>query len=202
MLNSLVALVGHLPCHQGRQSPVGGHRMDGLMPVVLASGVGVMLMASCGDDRADGSSGDVVPFSEEVTYDLDDPELPRIPEESPIYGLNLSLEDVPAAVSLDDDLVFTVVLSNPHGDEDIRLDPCPVYYMAFGESSVSVAPQRLIQLDCGAVPVVPAGESRAFEMRIEGLEVAGMELDPSTIWWSIRNAGDLAVQSDWVQVVE
>jgi hypothetical protein len=172
------------------------------MSSVLASGVGVMLMASCGDDGASGQGGDVVPFSDDVTYDIDDPDVPQISEESPVHDMILSLEDVPTVVSLDEDLEFAVVIANPHADEDIRLDPCPVYHMSFGESSVSISPQQLIQLDCGMVPVLPAGESRVFEMRIEGLDTVGMELDPSAIWWSIRNARGLNVQSDWIQVVE
>lgn len=124
-----------------------------------------------------------------------------------MQDLGLSLRDVPTTVAYDQDLVFTVVFTNKTA-VDIQLEPCPVFYMAFGESSVGVSPGGWLQLNCGEGRVVPAEDSLGFEMRIENLEEEGTDLSSSTIWWALQNVDDLraphgfSVSSHPIEVTE
>lgn len=201
-----------------------GHMIGGRVSWMRVAGlpvVGILLLGSCGANSdqpstsldAEENAGEgttstlaledvsqVVPFSDEVQYEIGDRNVPRIREDSPISSLELSIS-TPETVALDQDLVFSVTLAN-NTSNDIRLEPCPVYFMAFGESSVGVSPGNWIELNCDEAQVVPANDSLSFEMRLEDLEEGGAELDGTTIWWAFKNGTRLSVGSDPIAVVE
>lgn len=120
---------------------------------------------------------DVVPYEAlELPEDASDEEQSVTREQ-----LNLVPDflELPDEVALGDTLRYVVELENT-SDQVVSLDPCPVYYQAWGESSVSVS--RMSYLNCEDAPGdVAPGESVKFEMQLPLTDV-----DPivgSIVWY-------------------
>jgi hypothetical protein len=138
--------------------------------VILAAFV--LVTASCSDD--DGT----VDF-----IDTPGDDAAPVEEGSPISTLVASFEDWPPETPAGEDMVVTVVLTNP-GDEPVALDPCPAHSVTVGESSISFNAGPWL-LNCEAMPEIGANSSASFEVVIpvpEDSEVGDADYGNSVSW--------------------
>jgi hypothetical protein len=135
--------------------------------IVLAT---LSLLSAC--DSTSGS--DVIPYAFiPVPEDTPEEEL-RVSKEQ--AALEVEFPDFPEKVTLGSDIRYVVEVRNA-SDETVSLEPCPVYYQAWGESGFSV--DRTSYLNCDEAPdEIPPGGRLRFEMRLpvddeEAVHVAG-----------------------------
>ena len=97
--------------------------------------------------------------------------------------------EVPDEVVLGDTLRYVVELANG-SDAPVSLEPCPVYYQAYGESGFALS--RTSHLNCDdAPPEIASGAALKFEMElpIEDREAVGV--DGSIVWYLGAPDGEL-----------
>jgi hypothetical protein len=150
----------------------------------------VLLTQGCGgnDETASGSgatssgSGSVVPYRHiPVTTAL------ALPDNAPIRSVMAEMRGAPDAVRQGEVMRFVVTLSNP-GPESVMFDPCPIYFMVFGESSVSTEP-LLSFLNCDEAGPIPPGGSQDFAMEFDlpdSFETSG----ENSIYWRLEDIDD------------
>lgn len=98
-----------------------------------------------------------------------------------------SLEEVPSDVAIGETLRFVVALRNPT-DQDIRLTPCPTFYMAWGEDDVVVNHKGL--LNCPDGPKSLPGQSAVrFEMKLVIEQVKYLRPGyPGKVFWRLTSS--------------
>jgi hypothetical protein len=136
----------------------------------------------------------VVPFAYQPVREADyetsapgaEPAL-RVPDRPPLRGLRVRVMQVPKEVRLGERLEYVVELQNQTG-KDIKLDPCPAYYSAFGEGSTSTSLESYLNCKDGP-PAVPARGSVRFAMEIEVPSDVFMPGDAGSVYWRLPAAG-------------
>lgn len=96
----------------------------------------------------------------------------------------MAVLSAPGSVSRGTILVYQVTLSNPTASS-IAFDACPSYTEWLGTPPTVV--KRTLQLNCGAARTIVAGQSFAFEMKVEVPEA--MEPGPTKLNWSLEVRG-------------
>ena len=82
----------------------------------------------------------------------------------PQRDLQAKMLQAPTTATAGQPLRFVISLGNPTG-EAIRLEPCPVFFASFGESSTATFLRS--QLDCQAAPSIASGDAAAFEISMD-----------------------------------
>ncbi len=148
----------------------------------------MLSLAACTDDT---DSTDTVPFVERpLRVDTSDAPKPT-PEQAQLTPV---LRNLPRRIKPGDDLRYVVELRNPTED-DVSLDPCPVFYQAYGESGTAYFGPGFLNCE-DAPPAVPAGGSIRFEMV---LPLPNKPVSGSLIWYlGGSGAGTEPVFSDTI----
>ncbi|HEX2058064.1 MAG TPA: hypothetical protein VHI71_06815 [Actinomycetota bacterium] len=144
-----------------------------------AAVIGLIALFSVGACNPTTGGGDVIPYAElPVPEDASDEELIVTRDQ---VALVMSFLDVPAKVTLGSDIRYVVELRNV-SDETVSLEPCPVYYQAWGESGFSVS--RTSYLNCRDAPaeIVPGNRVR-FEMRLPVDDEEAVHVDGGLVWY-------------------
>ncbi|HYP22012.1 MAG TPA: hypothetical protein VEV43_00395 [Actinomycetota bacterium] len=95
--------------------------------------------------------------------------------------LRSDIVEVPDELVLGETLRYVVELTNESGTP-VFLDPCPVYYQAWGESGFSVS--RLSYLNCDdAPPEIAPGASLRFAMELPIEDPEAVHVDGSIVWY-------------------
>lgn len=131
------------------------------------------------------------------------PYFPEPAEDTNVFegrGLVATL-DVPDTVPADQDIEYTVTLSNPT-DSDIPLEPCPRYRQAAGEGAF--VSESHGELNCEAAPpAVPAQGEIVFQMRLRLPEEFTPGFAGSVLWSTYPNVNaDLATENPSFTVVD
>ena len=117
--------------------------------------------------------------------------------------LRREIHEVPDTVLLGDDLRYVIELANDSGTP-VFLDPCPVYYQAWGESGFAVS--RISYLNCAeAPPEIQPGSSIRFEMKLPLEDPEAVSVAGSIVWYLGHPDGELRQDvgvSDVIDVVE
>lgn len=135
------------------------------------------LVAASAIGACDSGNG-IVPYRElPVPEDVEEEGL--VTEEQ--ANLEMDFIDVPRTLTLGSELRYVVELRNT-SDEAVPLDPCPVYYQAWGESGFAVS--RTSYLNCdSAPPQIPAGKAVRFEMRLPIEDPEAVHVVGSIVWY-------------------
>lgn len=103
--------------------------------------------------------------------------------------LRIDMVEVPERVVFGEDLRYVVELTND-SDVPVFMEPCPVYYQAFGESGFAIS--RTSYLNCDdAPPEIPPGDAVRFEMKLPVDDPEALHVDSSLIWYLGAPDGDL-----------
>ncbi|HEX2296343.1 MAG TPA: hypothetical protein VHN37_13670 [Actinomycetota bacterium] len=146
---------------------------------MLFAVLGVVTLFSLGACGPTPDPRDVVPYAElPVPEDASDEELAMTSDQ---LALEIGFADVPQEVTLGSDIRYVVELRNV-SDETVSLEPCPVYYQAWGESGFAVS--RTSYLNCDeAPPDIPPGERLRFEMRLPVEDREAVQVEGGLVWY-------------------
>lgn len=141
-----------------------------------------MLAAGCSPDTPR-----VVPYEELALPEDYDDEDATLTEQQ--VRLGMEMLEVPEEVVFGEDLRYVVELTN-ESDVPVSLDPCPVYYQAFGESGFAIS--RTSHLNCDdAPPEISPGAALRFEMKLPIDDPEALHVDSSLVWYLGAPDGDL-----------
>ena len=142
--------------------------------LAIAGTAALVAMGAC----APGPSDAVVPYEELlVPEDLDEDDV--VTDEQ--LTLEIDFLEVPRKLTLGSDLRYVVELRN-EGDDAVELNPCPVYYQAWGESGFAVS--RTSYLNCGdAPPLILPGDRLRFEMKLPMTDPEAVSVVGSIVWY-------------------